>query len=70
MLDFLPKVCDIICTGKAEWNLENLNLIFVRRPKWAISMMLWHCFKFQTLYQVESVGKMNFFLDSSDFMIP
>lgn len=45
MFNFPPKVCELLCAGKAEWNLENLNffllllLISVKRPKGAVLMM-------------------------------
>lgn len=44
MFNFPPKVCGLLCAGKAEWNLENLNfflllLISVKRPKGAVLMM-------------------------------
>lgn len=29
MFNFPLKVCDIICPKKAQWNLENFNLILV-----------------------------------------
>lgn len=59
VFNFSLKVCDIICTEKAEWNLENLNFIFDNR-KVKVSNMdgekLWNCFKFQTLYKSALVG--------------